>query len=143
MKYTSEILEKFPELNDIALRLEESEKEFKKWKSDSKERLSSQEYKAKLEVIQNDTSKMPEEISEETAKLQARYLDGRGGVKKKADEAYISRYLKNGVWVETVYPAKPGKKEFLYYLERTLNQYDPDALIIKLISKGANPSEHF
>lgn len=104
------ILEKFPELQDIADRLERSEK----LANDLKEKRK------------NPSSQAGEENQ---AKKREYVAPG-------PEHSFISEYRdKKGNWKTTAYTAEPGKEAFVKMLERCMNAYDPDGIKIKIFQR--------
>lgn len=112
-----EFFKKHPEIEEIAIRLEESEKEAQKRNEElEKKRASSTD---------------PEEMTGKGKKKFQRYPEC--GV--------ISHYCKDGRWEQTPYVPKPGRDIFIKDLAKILESRDPDAIKIEIYKGQSDKSK--
>jgi hypothetical protein len=106
MKTLEELYHAIPELQDIASRLEDSQKEAKQ--------------------KNNERSKSRSQNNESTTEKERRALSFN------AEHAKISDYYKDGRWQQTSYTCKSGKEYFESSLMRLIDTRKPDAIKVKI-----------
>lgn len=111
----NDIFKKYPEIEDIAIRLDESEKE-------AKEKNKGRETENK-EFIPN---------NEESTKRIFMYFP---------EHAVISHFYKEGRWEQTPYTLKPGREAFLKDLAKVLETRDPDAIKVEIYKGKTRKTE--
>lgn len=111
----NDIFKKYPEIEDIAIRLDESEKEAKE--------------KNKGRGAEN---KEPVPTNEESGKRVFMYF---------AEHAVISHFYKEGRWEQTPYTLKPGREAFLKDLAKILETRDPDAIKVEIYKGKTRKTE--
>ncbi|MFY9310082.1 MAG: hypothetical protein WAQ28_13635 [Bacteroidia bacterium] len=111
----NDIFKKYPEIEDIAIRLDESEKEAKE--------------KNKGRGAEN---KEPVSNNEESGKRVFMYF---------AEHAVISYFYKEGRWEQTPYTLKPGREAFLKDLAKILETRDPDAIKVEIYKGKTRKTE--
>lgn len=107
----SDIYAKCPELEEIAMRLEESEKDAKRKNSERSRSRGN-----------NDSSDF--QLSTENKKRRTMSVN--------AEHAKISQFYKDNRWVDTTFTSKPGRQEFENTLVRVIDTRKPDAIKIKI-----------
>lgn len=110
MKTLEQIYSAFPELEEIAMRLEDSEKE-----ATAKNR----ERKSSNRNTENSEFQMTSEQKKRTLSVNA-------------EVSRISDYYKDNRWNATSYISKPGRKEFEASLMRVVETRNPDAIKVKV-----------
>lgn len=103
-----EFFKKHPELEEIAIRLDESEKEAKEKNEDMSKKKTG--------------STNPDEI------LNA----GKKVFVYRPECGVISHYCKDGRWEQTPYIPKPGRDPFIKDLAKILESRDPDAIKVEI-----------
>lgn len=106
MKTLEELYHDIPELQDIAVRLEESQKEAKQ--------------------KNNERNKSRSQNNESSAEKERRALS------VNAEHAKISDYYKDGRWQQTSYISKSGREYFESSLMRLIDTRKPDAIKLKI-----------
>lgn len=109
MKTLEDIYASFPELEEIAMRLEDSEKEAT---AKNKERKNTKMENQPDFQFSSDKKKRTLCVNAEVSRISDFYKDKR--------------------WTATSYISKPGRKEFEFQLMRVIETRNPDALKIKV-----------
>lgn len=109
MKTIEQIYSEFPELEEIAMRLEDSEKEAT---AKNRERKNSKIENQPDFQFSSDKKKRTLSVNAEVSRISDFYKDKR--------------------WNQTSYISKPGRKEFEFQLMRVIETRNPDAIKIKV-----------
>lgn len=108
----NEFFKKHPEIEEIAIRLEESEKESQKKNEELEKKRAS--------------SNNPEEIL------------GKKKFQLYPECGVISHFCKDGRWEQTPYKPKEGRDSFIKELAKILETRDPDAIKIEIYNGKSN-----
>ena len=119
MKFNpNEIFKKYPDIEDIAVRLEASEKEAKK--------------KQKEKDKRGKGNNEPVPSGETGSKRVFHYLP---------EHAVISHYYKEGRWEQSPFDIKAGREAFLQDLAKILETRDPDAIKVEIFKGKTRKSD--
>ena len=111
MKTLEQIYASFPELEEIAMRLEDSEKEA---------------------IAKNRERKSKGNNNNDNSEFQMSSEQKKRTVSVNAEVSRISDYYKDNRWNATSYISKPGRKEFEASLMRVVETRNPDAIKVKV-----------